>query len=229
MKNFRLLIVLVLFTQLSIHSFGQLVNNLPPIPKKLSFNLGIKGGVNLSNISNNQENINFSPEMLPGFNAGLFANIHFGYRNEGSAVGTGWFGLQPEILFSRQGFTLNEESVNIINDNTYITSIVDAITLNYVTLPILLKLYLTKQLNIEAGPYFSYLIGVTPSLTKIDGAEITLSDLVGTKDAGIALGLGYETKVGLTINARFNLGLSDVASNLAWKNQVAAISLGYMF
>lgn len=215
MKNFRLLVVLVLFTQLSLHSFGQLVDNgnLPPNPKTFDFSLGIKGGVNLSNISNNQQSINFSPEMLQGFNAGFFANIHFGYRNEGSAVGTGWFGLQPEILFSRQGFAFDEESV----------------TMNYVSLPIMLKLYLTKQLNIEAGPYFSYLIGVTPSPTKIDGAEITLSDLDGTKDAGVAFGLGYETKLGLTINARFNMGLSDVASNLAWKNQVVAFSLGYMF
>jgi hypothetical protein len=217
MKKYRLIILLALFTQISLISYGQLIEqnagNLPPKPKVLDIGFGIKAGLNISTINNSQESIDFSPEMLPGFHAGVFANFHFGYRNEGSAVGTGWFGLQPEILYSSQGFAVDGQSVNF----------------DYISLPILAKLYLSKQFNIEAGPYFSYLISVNPSTATIDNAEIVLSDLEKSKDAGIAVGMGYETKFGLTMNARFNLGLSDVASNLAWKNQVIAVSFGYMF
>jgi len=157
--------------------------------------------------------ISVSPQMKTDFQAGAVLNLHWGFRNELSGLGTGKFGLQPEILYSRQGFAANGTTIN----------------LDYITVPILAKYYATKEVSIEAGPYFSYLLSASPVNTVIDGAQIPISDLKGGKDVGLAIGLGYEFSKGLNMSARYNLGMSDVSNNLKWKNNVIAISVGWLF
>jgi len=191
------------FSLLLVSSYGQ----------KMKIKYGIKAGVNLASISNSQDNISFSPQMKTDFQAGVVLNLHWGFRNELSGLGTGKFGLQPEILYSRQGFTANGTAIN----------------LDYITLPILAKYYATKAFSIEAGPFFSYLLSVSPNSTVIDGAAITLSKLQQGKDAGLAVGLSYEFSKGLNLSTRYNLGMSDVSNNLKWKNSVIAISIGWLF
>ena len=174
---------------------------------------GLKTGINFANISNGAGNIDFSPGVKSDFLFGAVANIHFGYRNEGSPVGTGVFGLQPELLYSRQGFAFDGSGYSF----------------SYLTLPVMLKFYATKDVNFEIGPYFSSLIGVSPETTVINGTQIALSDLKGGMDAGLGIGAEFEMKSGLTIGARYLFGLSDVSSNLAWKNNVFALTIGWLF
>jgi hypothetical protein len=202
MKN-QLVLLTVFFSLLIVSSYGQ----------KVKTKIGLKAGLNLANISNGQDNISFSPEMKADFQAGAVVNLHWGFRNELSGLGTGLWGLQPEVLYSRQGFAVDGEAVQ----------------LSYITVPVLAKYYPTKEISIEAGPYFSYLLSVSPASTVIDGAEIPLSDLKGGKDAGLAFGVGYEFAKGLNLSARYNLGISDVANNIKWKNNVIAISVGWFF
>jgi len=205
-RNRQLMITgfLMLFTFIS---YGQPVAN----PNKTSF--GLKGGVNLSTIGNEQTNIVFSPDISVGANAGIFLNIHFGFRNQGSAAGTGWFGIQPELLFSQQGFSVDNQSVNF----------------NYLSLPILAKLYVTKELNIQAGPYLNYLLSVSPNNVTLGDAEIEITELKGSKDVGLTFGASYETKLGFLIDVRYNYGLLGIANNLDFKNQVIAVSVGWKF
>lgn len=210
MKRNRLIILTLLLSVMTIFSYGQ---GKAVKPKVLKTSFGLKAGVNLSNISTGQSNLDFSASMNTGFHVGVVANLHFGYRNEGSPVGTGLFGLQPELLYSMQGFSVDDERINF----------------SYLTLPIMAKLYIAKGFNIEAGPYFSYLISASPGSTVIDGAQIDISGLEGGLDIGAGLGLGYETKSGLTIGARYNIGFSEMAKNLQWKNNVIAISVGWLF
>ena len=207
MKKNRLIIITVFLMLFTIISYGQPVVN----PVKTSF--GVKGGVNLSTINNEQANIAFSPELNAGFNAGAFLNIHFGFRNQGSAAGTGLFGIQPELLFSQQGFSVEGQSVSF----------------NYVSIPILAKLYATKGLSLEVGPDFNYMISASPNSATLGGAEINIEKLKGSKDVGLTFGASYETKLGLLVDVRYNYGFSGLASNLAWKNQVIAVSIGWMF
>lgn len=198
-------LVLTLATTLSYGQVGK--------PKTLKTSFGVKAGLNLSTISNNQSNISFSPTMNAGFHAGAVANLHFGHRNQGSPVGTGIFGLQPELLYSMQGFVAEGNRINF----------------NYISLPIMAKFYVTKGFNIEVGPYFSYLISSAPNSTVINGTQIEMSSLKGGFDVGVGVGLGYETAFGFTVGARYNLGLVDMANNLKWKNNVVAISVGWLF
>lgn len=182
-----------------------------PVPSvaKTRTGIGVKAGLNLSNIINEMTDIDFSPEMKPGFHAGILFNLNFGYMNNRQ----GFFGLQPEVLYSRQGFLLDG----------------DPITFNYITVPVMVKLYLYQGFNFEIGPWIGYLLAVNPNSTVIDENNIKLSDLKGGKDAGVAVGFGYDFNSGLMVGARYQHGLSDMAGNLLWTNRVIAISLGWKF
>ncbi len=204
---------LLLLLYVAAYSQGNPSLGPSPNPPKLETSFGVKAGLNLSNISNGQSEINLSPGIKADFHAGIFVNFHFGYRNEGSPVGTGYFGLQPEILYSRQGFVADNTTINF----------------DYITVPIMAKIYVAKSFNLEVGPFISYLIAVSPNSAVIGDSQITLSDLKGGMDVGAAIGAGYEFVKGPTIGARFNYGMSDMAGNLAWKNYVIAVSLGWKF
>ena len=207
MKRINKVVLALLLSVFCLASFAQ-----PPVsPIKTKF--GIKAGLNLSNISNSQDNIVFTPDMKPGFHAGAMVNIHFGKRREGFDPGTGYFGLQAELLFSHQGFIFYNE----------------VFSFGYITLPVMAKCYITEGLNIEAGPYFSYLMMVSPNSMDLSEKEIKLSDAKGASDIGVGFGIGYELPLGLTVNARYNLGFSDLASNLAWRNTNITVSVGWLF
>ncbi|MDR1357299.1 MAG: PorT family protein [Tannerellaceae bacterium] len=210
MKQQRLIILTLLISSVCLASYAQGRRVAPEIVKTT---FGVKAGLNLASISNGETDINFSPGMKAGVMIGAVANLHFGSRDEGSPVGTGWFGLQPELTYSRQGFAVDGAAVNF----------------DYIALPVMAKLYVTKELNIEAGPRFAYLLGTSPETTVIQGAQIAISDLNGGFDVGIAIGAEYETQLGLTIGARYTYGFSNMADNLMWKNSVISISAGWMF
>src|SRR5690606_17127587 len=59
--------------------------------------LGVKAGLNLSNIIKDDGNNDFDTEMLPGFNAGLTLDINL---IEG-------LGFTPELLYSTKGYKSN--------------------------------------------------------------------------------------------------------------------------
>ena len=212
MNKKRILIFTICLSVLTLSLYAQ-GKRTEVESKSFTLKFGLKAGVNLASISNGAAEINFSPGMKVDFHAGVVANLHFGYRNEGSPAGTGIFALQPELLYSRQGFSFDGNAYNF----------------DYLTLPIMLKFYVTKDVNIEAGPFFSYLLGASPDTSVIDGAQIVLSDLKGGLDAGFGVGAGFEMKSGLTFGARYLLGLSNMADNLAWKNNVIALSVGWLF
>ena len=178
-------------------------------PARLKAGAGIKAGLNLSTVSNGMTDLDFLPDMMPAFHAGILLNLNFGYKNDTP----GFFGLQTELLFSRQGFSLYGNDV----------------IFNYITVPFLAKLYLYQGFNLEVGPWFGYLFGVDPNSTVISDNNIQLSGLKGGKDAGVAAGIGYDFKFGLVIGARYQHGLSDLASNLLWTNRNIAVSLGWKF
>jgi hypothetical protein len=87
----------------------------------------------------------------------------------------------------------------------------------------MLKLYLIAGLNLQAGPQFGFL-----TTAEIDGEDV--KELYKKSDVSVGLGAGWDLPFGLTIDARYNLGLSkinDGAADSAVKNQVIQVSLGY--
>jgi hypothetical protein len=176
---------------------------------RLKASAGIKAGLNLSTIANGMTDIEFLPEMKLDFHAGILVNLNFGYKENTP----GFFGLQTELLYSRQGFT---QKGNVV-------------TFNYLTVPLLAKLYLYQGFNLEIGPWFGFLLGVDPNSTEINENIIQISGLKGGKDAGVAVGIGHDFNIGLVVGVRYQHGLSDMANNILWTNRNIAVSLGWKF
>ena len=173
-----------------------------------SIGLGIKGGLNFANLSVSQsagENYN----NRTGYHFGAYALIKLGK-----------IGIQPELLFSKQG---SKYSVN--------TSNFDA-NFDYINIPIMLKLYTVAGINIQVGPQIGFLSSAQAKQT-VNGVSSTtdLKDFYKNNDISLAMGLGWDLPFGLSIDARYNLGLSTINNSSTntndTKNQVFQISAGY--
>lgn len=178
-------------------------NKRPKIERKglqLAIKYGVKAGVNMSTMSNGME---FSPNfgMGVGFRVGAMANFHWGQRTANSLPGTGWFGIQPEIMYSYQCVKTDGGNLNM----------------NYIQVPVMLKIYPLAALSVEVGPEFNYLIATSPKGLTVDGATIKIGDCSGF-NMGVGIGAAYELEMGLTFGARYSLGFTDMAKNLKWKN-----------
>ncbi len=120
--------------------------------------------------------------------------------------------IQPEILFSQQGTTVKTTTASVEQ------------TLSYVNIPIMLKFYLVGGLHLQAGPQFGF-------LTSAVASGVDVKSFYNSSDISIGLGAGFDIKK-LSIDARYNLGVSEVNNNVtaispSAKNQVFQISLGY--
>lgn len=172
---------------------------------------GVKAGLNMTSIGND---MSFEPGfgMGVGFRAGGFLNMRWGYRTENSSKGTGLWGFQPEIMYSNQAVKTDAGDIKM----------------NYISVPLLLKVYPTTAFSIEVGPEFSYLISTSPSTMAVDGVEIKVGDCKGM-NIGLAAGLAYDFEMGLTVGARYTYGFTDMAKNLKWKNSNIQVTVGWMF
>lgn len=101
--------------------------------------IGIKAGVNSSNVYDEQSN-NFQSDPKFGFVGGGFLIIPIGK----------YLGVQPEVLYSQKGFTAS----GMILSNTYSFSR----TTTYIDVPILIEFKPIPYITIVGGPHYSYLI-----------------------------------------------------------------------
>lgn len=118
-------------------------------------------------------------------------------------------GIQPEVLWSKQGNKIKGGGET---------------NLDYVNIPVMLKLYLPAGINFQAGPQF----GILTKAEDEDGDDI--SEFLKSSDLSAALGAGWDAPFGLQINARYVIGLSDindVTGGESIKNKTFQLSLGY--
>lgn len=171
------------------------------------FAVGIKGGPNFANLDVNSS-VSNNYKNRTGFHAGAFALIKLTK-----------IGIQPELLFSRQG------------SNFQFNSSDGEANFDYINIPIILKLYTVAGINLQAGPQFGFLSGgeVKSTINGITSVQ-DAKDAYKASDFSLALGAGWDLPFGLTLDARYNLGLSkinDGANAPESKNQVFQISAGF--
>lgn len=173
--------------------------------------LGVKGGPNFASI-NKDASAGENFKNRSGIHAGAFGLIKV------SKVG-----IQPEILFSQQGSLRETPSGDELKK-----------TLNYVNVPVMLKLYLAAGLNLQAGPQFGFVTTAKDEI--IDQANnissVDIKDQVNNTDIGVSFGVGWDLPFGLTLDGRYNLGLSninDANGGSDYSNRVFQISIGYKF
>lgn len=170
--------------------------------------IGIKGGLNFANL-NTSQSLSGNYDNRTGYHFGAYALFKLGK-----------IGIQPELLYSKQGA---KYSVS--------TSSFEA-NFDYINVPILLKLYTVAGINIQAGPQFGFASGgeLKSTINNVAQAPQKYSDVIKGSDFSIAMGLGWDLPFGLSVDARYNLGISDNNNTTAtgqMKNQVFMISAGY--
>ncbi|SFC85984.1 porin family protein [Flavobacterium phragmitis] len=151
---------------------------------------GVKGGFNMSNLTKD-DNVDDN-NILYGFNAGLYATLPI----------SDFVAIQPEILFTTKG-TEYEYNNAFGSGNT-------KFKLNYIEVPLLVRVNVTKNFNIHAGGYASYLVSskVTGS-GSIDFNEDIDTDDLAKFDAGVSAGIGVDFNP-ISIGLRYNYGLTTV-------------------
>lgn len=153
---------------------------------------GVKGGINFSNMYTKEVT---DENVLTGFHLGLYAKLPI----------TTLFSIQPEILYSTKGAELTY-------NNAFATGTAK-FTLNYIEVPILAVINITKNINIQAGPYIAFLVDGKvknqSNVTAFDFEENLSKEDFNKLDAGLALGVGLDLET-FSIGARYNYGLQKV-------------------
>lgn len=159
---------------------------------------GLKAGLNIANFSGGDADRN----SLLGLHFGGFAEIGLSDK----------FSLQPELLYSFQG----SEAEDVVK-----------VKVDYLTIPLMAKYYLSEKFSLEAGPQIGFLLN--------DKAEFNDSDLPDAEtdassfDFGLNIGAAYSISSDVFAEVRYNYGITTVAENPDIKNSVFQISLGYKF
>ncbi len=161
--------------------------------------------------------VNAQVTVKPGVRAGLnltsFTNTndtHFKNRTDfyiGGYVAVKlarFYTLQPEITYSRQGakarvyeFSFDPLEYPSINEKN--------LSLQYLSLGVMNKF--------TFGPGFHGLVGPTADIKVGDNFEGYAGDELTGLDLGLMTGVGYTLPMGLTIEARYKLGLLDIFGN----------------
>lgn len=185
---------------------------------------GIKGGLNMSNLSGDEATIeDTDPSMKMGFGGGVFFNYAF----------TELFAVQVEALYMQKGATYEwsegDESGSL-----------DA-KIDYIEVPLLLKVNIPTEGKIKpaifAGPTFGFLMS---SKLSGDGVDEDMKDTTESMDIGILGGLeiGYKMEKGMIfLGASYEVGMMTIAKTEEGdegdapdiKNTNIGIYLGYGF
>ncbi|HEU5148788.1 MAG TPA: porin family protein [Chryseosolibacter sp.] len=175
--------------------------------------IGIKAGPNFATIDT-ESSAAANYKNRAGFHGGAFV-----------LVKAAKFGIQPEIIFSQQGSKVEINSQNFESN------------FSYVNIPVIIKLYTIAGINIQAGPQFGFVTNAEqPIQDQLNPGSYRVQDVkdkMKSSDFTVALGLGWDLPFGLTIDARYNMGLSKIYDDAPSqqtedaKNQVFQVSLGY--
>ena len=167
--------------------------------------VGPKFGWNITNISNVSDSKNKMSLSLGGF-------AEFKFND--------YVALQPELLYSRQGYRLKDGGAKT------------HVRVNYLNIPILAKLYVLEGLSVDLGPQLGFALNAK-SKTKHDGTTVKNKITnFNTCDVSFAVGLSYEYEE-FMVSARYNIGLTNVFDKDVFggnnKNHVFQLSVGYRF
>ena len=165
-----------------------------------------KIGLNVANVSDGDGTDN---------RIGLALGAEFEYRL------TPVFSLSAGALYSMQGC---KGVVEVDEGNSGEV----AAKLDYINIPILANVYVTKGLAVKLGiqPGFN----VTHKASAEKGGTKVSTDIpdVNSVDFSIPVGLSYEIN-NFVIDARYNLGVNKIADDADSKNSVFQFTLGYKF
>ncbi|MBF9140160.1 porin family protein [Hymenobacter properus] len=178
----------------------------------LGVHIGPKAGVALSVLDGQ---LNRSTFYKAGFSGGLMLRIR---REKAIAI-------QPELLFVQQG------TGSGLKPNS--SSADYKINFNSINLPVMVKVYLGKMVNLQVGPQVGCIvsarevgqIGTSSSGAAVSTDRDVLADYYPLNFA-VCGGLGIDLPNGLVASARLNYGFSDINNNPDDQKLREALKLG---
>jgi hypothetical protein len=163
-------------------------------------NAGIKGGYSLAAVS-------FDGDGETGQRHGFHIGVY------GESFISESFSIQPELLYSQQGYKITNSSGTFTQK------------LDYINLPVMLKAYPSRNFFLEAGPQIGLAVshkeeydGVFSSSQKYDPQSF---------DWGLNFGGGFKTDSGISLGVRYHLGLGDLYDEGKAQNRVWQFSIGF--
>lgn len=156
--------------------------------------LGVKAGLNFANVTN-ASSINGSSQT--GFHAGLFL----------APPSSGIMGFRTEVIYSKQGYNFKT------SDNT------GNVNLDYILLPQLTSIRITKYFELQLGAQMAFLINAkadssnSPSTGNASADKIM--DYYNRFDYGFAAGVEIHPFSGLLIGARLNISLGNMYKDMS--------------
>lgn len=123
------------------------------------------------------------------------------------------FSVEPGLFFSQKGYKSSSDN---IKEN-----------LNYIDIPVLVRYWATRDLNIFAGPQGSVLVN-----RKYDnnGTVSQTTEIIRGYDVAAVFGVGYEIFEDWNVQASYDLGLTSLNYfDVNVKNRVFKVSVGKRF
>ena len=176
---------------------------------------GLKAGLNVAklNFSDADANEVYDSRMALHFGA----VVEFSFSDK--------FSVEPEILYSSVGTKadMGGMEAKLADDEIMIVA-------DYLTIPVMAKYYVAEGFSINAGPQIGFLLSAK---IKTNDETVDMKDEFESTDFGLGLGAGYKMENGLFFDARYVLGLSNIAKEMPSdeyvKNNVLQFSVGYKF
>jgi hypothetical protein len=154
--------------------------------------LGLKAGLNFANVTN-ASSINSSSQT--GFMAGVF------YSPQSKSI----ISSRTELIFSRQGYDFKTNTAN------------GSVNLNYIILPQLMGINITKYVQLQIGAQMAYLLNAKADSTPTAGSTSMpyskIMDYYNRFDYGAAAGIEIHPVAGLLIGARYNISFANTYKN----------------
>lgn len=138
------------------------------------------------------------------------------------------FDLQGELFYANRGYKTNIY-LEVSDENPHDWKF----SLSYLNLPLLLKWYPIGQgVYVEAGPQVGYLLDNSNDIEGWPKDETLDQNPWGDYkrwDFGLVGGIGYSFNMGLFVDVRYDLGLTNVLKEAKSKQRAWEFTVGYMF
>lgn len=126
-------------------------------------------------------------KLREGITAGLFFE----------SVATNWFVIEGDLLFSMQGFKVDDE-------------LDTKVRLNYISMPIVGKYYVIDGLNLQMGASFDYLIhsGIKTNAK----TDVSIDGDFNKFNIQLIAGMAYDFDFGMVLEGRYCYGLTPIST-----------------
>lgn len=152
------------------------------------YGLGVKAGLNVSNVSNIIDTQN-----KPGFTGGIFVYIKV----------IPLVSISADVLYSNQGYKSN--GLLFGGDGK--------LALHYINFPVLANFYVFRGLAVKTGLQPGFLMAARRTVTEANRSVTTsVKHLYHNADLSIPVGISYEMLllIGLIFDARYNFGVTNI-------------------